>query len=209
MDIGILGSGMIGSAVGRLLVDAGHKVAIANSRGPESLEQLVSELGPLATAASIPQAIAFGDPVVVLAIPFGRYQDLPAAELAGRIAVDTTNYTPARDGRIGELASGSVTSSELIAGHLPGTRLVKSLNTLYYRTMLERARPGAPRAERTAFFVAGDDAEANALVARLVEEIGFAAVATGSLREGDARQGTGSAVFNVPLLVDQVRREGW
>ncbi|MCX4751375.1 NAD(P)-binding domain-containing protein [Kitasatospora sp. NBC_01287] len=209
MDIGILGSGMIGGAVGRLLVDAGHRVAVANSRGPASLAALVADLGPGARAASAAGAIAFGAPVVVLAIPFGRYQELPVAELAGKVVVDTTNYTPARDGRIAELVSGGTTSSELIAAFLPAARVVKSLNTLYFKTLLDRADRLAPSAERTALFVSGDDGEANALVASLVAEIGFAAVAAGSLREGDARQGTGSAVFNVPLTPAQVPREGW
>ncbi|MFC8516833.1 NADPH-dependent F420 reductase [Streptomyces sp. NPDC057257] len=199
MRIGILGSGEIGSTLARLLTAAGHEVALANRRGPESLAGLVGELGGRARAASVEEAIAFGDPLVFVAIPFGAYETLPAGALAGKVVVDTTNYTPGRDGIFPELEEDRTTSSELIAAHLPDSRLVKAVNTLNYKYLLDLARPGAPREERIALFVAGDDTEADGTVAALLEELGFAVVRTGPLGTGGRRQQPGTPVFNRPL----------
>lgn len=204
MRIGIIGSGMIGGTLARLFVAAGHDVAIANARGPESLAGLVGELGDHAHAATVPAAIGFGDPVF-LAIQYGRYDELPADLLAGKIVVDTMNYTPDRDGRFPRLDAGEITETELIAGHLVGARMVKAVNTLYYETLRDEGRPGAPRAERLALFVAGDDHAANQVVLGLIDELGFAPIETGSLAKGGRRQQPGSSVFNVRLRPDQVR----
>lgn len=204
MRIGILGSGEIGGTMARLLTTAGHDVAVANRRGPASLTGLVAELGPRARAATVEEAIAFGDPLVIVAIPFGAYDTLPAGPLAGKVVVDTTNHTPSRDGAHAELESGRTTSSELIAAHLPGARVVKAVNTLNYKYLLDLARPGAPREERTALFVAGDDTEANRLVTDLLDELGFSPLPTGPLAEGGRRQQPGTPVFNRPLRPGQV-----
>jgi 8-hydroxy-5-deazaflavin:NADPH oxidoreductase len=99
MRIGIIGAGKIGATLARLFVQAGHEVAISNTRGPASLAELVQELGPRAQATTVDQAAAFGD-LVVEAIPFGRYRDLPAALLTGKIVVTASNYYPPRDGTI-------------------------------------------------------------------------------------------------------------
>ncbi len=98
MHIGIIGAGNIGTTTARLFVDAGHQVAISNSRGPESLVGLVAALGPNARAMTVDDAAAFGD-VVLVAIPFGCYETLPSARLAGKIVVDAMNYYAQRDGR--------------------------------------------------------------------------------------------------------------
>lgn len=203
MRIGILGSGEIGGTLARLVDAAGHDVVVANSRGPETLVDLVAGLGPRAKAGSIEDAITFGE-VVVLAIPYGRYEQLPAELFVGKVVVDTTNYTPDRDGPIPALDAEPVSESELIARHLTGARIVKAINTLNFATLARAGRPGAPRAERTALFVAGDDRPANRLVVDLVEELGFAAVETGSLAVGGRRQQPGSPWFNVPLRADEV-----
>jgi 8-hydroxy-5-deazaflavin:NADPH oxidoreductase len=198
MRIGVIGSGNIGATVAGLLVGAGNEVAIANSRGPESLAELVADLGERAGAATIGQAAAFGD-VVLVAIPFGRYRELPAPTLEGTIVIDATNYYPERDGGFAELDSGAVTSSELVAAHLGGSRLVKAFNTMYYGRLAREGRPDAPVDERLAIFLAGDDDAAKELVAGLIDEIGFAPVDTGTLSEGGRLQQPGSDVYNVPL----------
>ncbi|MFF4801856.1 NADPH-dependent F420 reductase [Streptomyces sp. NPDC001351] len=208
MRIGILGSGEIGGTLARLLTAAGHEIAVANRRGPGSLAGLVAELGGRARAVAVEEAIAFGDPLVVVAIPFGAYESLPADALAGKVVVDTTNYTPGRDGTFPDLESDRTTSSELIAAHLPGARLVKAVNTLNYKYLLDLARPGAAREERTALFVAGDDPEANRLVTELLDELGFAPVPTGSLAGGGRRQQPGTPVFNRPLDA-RLAQERW
>ena len=105
MRIGIVGSGHIGGTLAELFVKAGHEVAVSNSRGPDSLADLVRRLGPAARATTVDQAAGFGD-VVVVAIPFGRYRDLPADAFDGRVVVDTSNYYPRRDGRFAQGGSG-------------------------------------------------------------------------------------------------------
>src|SRR4051794_10068703 len=95
MRIGVIGSGRIGATFTRLAVEAGHEVAIANSRGPESLADLVAELG--ARAETVEGAAQFGE-VVLVAIPFHGYDGLPAAAIAGRIVIDANNYYAGRDG---------------------------------------------------------------------------------------------------------------
>ena len=115
--VGFIGSGRIGGTVARLSVAAGHQVVLSNSRGPETLKDLVDELGPLARAATGEQAAAAGE-IVVVAIPLRAYRSVPAEPLAGRAVIDADNYYPQRDGNLAELDSGSVTSSELMQRHL-------------------------------------------------------------------------------------------
>jgi predicted dinucleotide-binding enzyme len=194
MRIGIIGSGRIGGTAARLFVRSGHEVAIANSRGPDSLADLVGELGENARAATVDEAADFGE-VVLEAIPFGRYGELPADHLAGKIVIDADNYYPARDGHIDELDSDRTTSTELIARHLEGARMVKAFNTINAGELASDGRPDAPREERLALFVAGDDEDAKRVVSRLIEDIGYAPVDSGSLAEGGRRQQAGSPMY--------------
>src|SRR5436190_21594600 len=99
MNIGIIGAGKIGGTTARLFGDAGHSVAISSSRGPETLRDLVAELGPNARAATAEEAARFGE-VVLLAIPLKDYTTLPAESLRGKIVIDAMNYYPNRDGQI-------------------------------------------------------------------------------------------------------------
>lgn len=203
MDIGIIGSGHIGGTAARLFARAGHRVALSNSRGPDTLAALVAEIGPNATAATVEEAASFGD-VVLVAIPFGKYDTLPTGQLAGRIVVDAMNYYPRRDGQID---FGSGTSSELVARHLPGARVVKAFNTMYFERLRDGGRPDAPIDDRLALLVAGDDADAKAVVSRLIEEIGFAPVDTGTLRDGGRRQEPSAPLTNMPVTGAQARAE--
>jgi len=202
MRIGIIGSGNIGATAARLFVDAGHEVAIANSRGPETLGEVVDGLGPRAHAADAAEAASFGE-VVLVAIPFGRYRELPASELADTTVIDATNYYPRRDGNIPELDADNTTSSELLAAHLPGAWVVKAFNTLRWQTLRNGGKPG-PRGERLVLFLAGDDRDAMDPVARLIEETGYAAVDAGRLEDGGRRQQPGSALSGKELTADKV-----
>jgi len=107
---GFIGSGNIGSTVARLAIAAGHDVVLSNSRGPETLADLVGELGPHARAATAPEAASAGD-IVVVTIPLKAYRDIPVDELAGKVVIDTMNYYPQRDGQIEALDDGATTSS--------------------------------------------------------------------------------------------------
>jgi predicted dinucleotide-binding enzyme len=205
MKIGIIGSGNIGATAAKLFVRAGHEVAISNSRGGVGLEALTAELGGGARATNIEEAARFGE-VVLVAIPFGKYETLPAEAFDGKVVIDAGNYYPQRDGNFAALDSGETTSSELVASHLRGARVVKGFNTIWFEHLAKQGDASLPLEERRAIFIAADDAEAKRTVARLVEEIGFAAVETGPLGEGGRRQQVGASVYNKELTAREAAR---
>src|SRR3954454_15780960 len=141
--IGLIGSGHIGGTVARLAVDAGHDVVLSNSRGPETLTDLVAQLGPHARVATPAEAAAAGDDVVVT-IPLRAYRDVPVEPLRGKVVIDTMNYCRQRDGQVAELDDGSATSSELLQRHLPESRVVKAVNNIQFGPLGEPAAPGGP-----------------------------------------------------------------
>jgi len=179
---GFIGSGHIGSTVARLAVSAGHDVVLSNSRGPETLADLVAELGDLARAASPEEAAAAGD-VVVVTIPLKAYRDVPADALAGKVVIDTMNYYPERDGQVAALDNGSTTSSELLAEHLPQSRVVKGFNNIFFQHLRGLARPSGAD-DRSTLAIAGDDAEAKDTVRRALDAIGYDTLDLGPLAEG-------------------------
>lgn len=193
MKIGILGAGNIGATAARLFIAAGHEIAVSNSRGPDSLKSLTRELGPHAHAMTIQDAARFGD-VILLAVPWRAPEALPDADLLrGKIVIDAMNpYRP--DGGFYDL--GGSTSSELVLERMPGARLVKAFNTIYYVHLAGRGRKDLPSDDRHTIYVAGDDEEAKRVVAQLIEEIGFTAVDTGSLHEGGRIQEPDSPIYN-------------
>jgi predicted dinucleotide-binding enzyme len=201
MKIGIIGAGHIGGTAARLFVDAGHEIAISNSRGPETLRDLIAELGPNARAATPEEVASFGE-VVLLAIPLKDYTTLP--DLGGKIVIDAMNYYPGRDGDIAQLDSGERTSSELVAAHLKSARVVKAFNTIWFEHLKTQGNTSAPVEERRVIFLAGDDAEAKGVVSRLIEEIGFGPFDMGTLRESGAQQ-PDTAIYNRDVTVAGAR----
>lgn len=180
--IGIIGSGLVGKAVAHLAVAAGYHVVIGNSRGPASLAQLVGELGPLARAGTVEEAIAAGN-IVSLAIPLATFEALPAERFAGKVVLDHTNYYPGLgEFRRADLDSGELTSSELVQRHLRGAKVVKGMHNLGWHHMQFNARPRGD-AERTTLPMAGDDAAAKKAVARFIETIGYDVVDAGTLAD--------------------------
>ena len=169
--LGIIGSGNIGSALARLAVASGGKVVMANSRGPGSLGDLISELGPAASAGTVEQAAGAGE-VVVVSVPLFAVRSLPAGLLAGKVVLDTSNYYPFRDGRVAELDSESMTTSELVREWLGGVRLVKAFNNILAHHIPQLARPSGA-ADRTALPLASDDGAANRVAAELAGRLGF------------------------------------
>jgi predicted dinucleotide-binding enzyme len=179
---GFIGSGNIGSTVARLAVAAGHDVVLSNSRGPDTLADIVGELGPHARAATPAEAARAGD-VVVVTIPLRSYEQVPAEELRGKVVIDTMNYYPQRDGTIAELDDESTTSSELLQRHLPGASVVKGFNNIFFQHLAALPRPTGAE-DRSALAIAGDDDEAKKVVARHLDEIGYDTVDLGPLAEG-------------------------
>ncbi len=195
MKIGIIGAGNIGGNAAKLFAKAGHEIAIANSRGPKTLTELIAEIGGNAKAATVEDAVRFGH-IVFVSIPLGKIQELPVSGFEGKIVIDSNNYYPDRDGQIAELDSGEKTSSELLAEHLKGARIVKAFNTIWFEHLKTQGNTELPLEERRVIFVAGDDADATKTVSKLIEEIGFAAYETGSLREGGKNQAPNTAIYN-------------
>ncbi|MDR3670166.1 MAG: NAD(P)-binding domain-containing protein [Holophaga sp.] len=179
MRIGIIGAGLIGRAVARLAVAQGHEVMVSNSRGPETLASLASGLG--CKAGTVEQAEAFGD-LVVVAIPLKHCLSIPVAPLIGKVVLDANNYYPDRDGRIAELDARMTTTSELLARHLPQSRIVKAFNAILATDLEKDGRPaGSPG--RRALPIAGDDAKAKAVAAHFVDQLGFDPLDAGALAE--------------------------
>lgn len=179
--IGFIGSGAIASALARLSVAAGLNVVISNSRGPDTLANLVQQLGDHARAATPEEAARAGD-LVVLATPLNAYDKLPVQSLSGKIVIDTTNYYPVRDGQIPVLDSAELTSSQLIQQHLKGAKLIKALNHLDSSHLFINARRD-DRLNRTTLPIVGDDFEAKQAVMQFVDMIGYNAIDIGSLSE--------------------------
>ena len=180
--VGIIGAGQIGSRLAQLAVKSGYDVVIANSRGPETLEALVAALGPRARAGTPVEAARAGD-LVVVSVPLKAYRDIPVEPLAGKIVIDTNNYYPQRDGHIAALDTERTTTAELLQAHLPTSKVVKAFNHIYAAELLTHGLPaGAP--DRRALVIAGDDADAKARVASLIDQFGFDTVDAGPLREG-------------------------
>lgn len=179
--IGFIGSGHIGSQVARLAVASGYDVVLSNSRGPETLSDLVRELGPKARAATVEEAARIGD-VVVVSIPLKAIDRVPAAPLAGKIVIDTNNYYPQRDGRFPELDAEQKTTSELLQERLPSSKVVKAFNHIYARELTTDGSPaGTPN--RRALVIAGNDAGAKATVTKMLDQFGFDTVDAGPLSE--------------------------
>lgn len=179
--IGIIGSGGIGGVVAELAAAAGYEVIVSNSRGPASLQRQVERLGPKARAATVEEAAAGGD-LVVVATPLGAYDGLPVEALRGKVVVDMMNYYPVREGQIAELDRGELTSSEMVQRHLAGAKVVKALHNQDAPHLLINARPDIDE-RRTTLPVSGDDSDAKRLVIRLLERIGYNAVDAGSLAD--------------------------
>ncbi len=203
MRIGIIGAGNIGATLTRRLTALGHEVAVANSRGPETLAELAAETGATAVAAG---EVANGADLVVVTIPEKAIPLLPDGILDGATAgapiVDTGNYYPARDGRIDQIESG-MAESRWVSEQL-GRPVVKAFNSIRALNLLELGRPpGSP--DRIALPVAGDDPGAKRIVMELVDALGFDPIDAGTIDES-WRQQPGTPVYTTDLPAAGVAR---
>ncbi|WP_250009599.1 NADPH-dependent F420 reductase [Actinoplanes sp. M2I2] len=212
--IGFIGSGNIGGTVARLAVAAGYDVVVSNSRGPETLQHLTDELGGSARAATPAEAAAAGD-IVVVSIPFKAFPQLPVAELAGKVVLDTNNYYPQRDGTIEALDKGELTSSELEQQSLGTARVVKVFNNINAGHLASLPRPSGA-ADRSALPIAGDDAAAKQIATEFLDALGYDAVDAGSLADSWRQEpgtpaygppyGTYAVKAGTPASADQIRQ---
>lgn len=179
--IGLIGAGNIGRQVAQLAVSAGYDVVLSNSRGPQSLTEVVAALGSQARPATPEEAASAGD-LVVVTVPLKAIGDVPAGPLASKTVIDTTNYYPQRDGHLAVLDRQETTSSQLLQERLPGAHVVKAFNHIYAAQLTTDGRP-AGEPGRRALAVAGDDPAAKAQVSELLDELGFDTVDVGRLTQ--------------------------
>jgi predicted dinucleotide-binding enzyme len=190
--IGILGAGKVGIVIAQLLLKAGYKVLIAGSDSPDKIALTVKVLTPGAVAVTKEAAAKDAD-IVILALPLGKYQTIPKAELAGKLVIDAMNYWWEVDGNLLALKKLSASTSEAIQKFLPGSRVVKSFSHIGYHELHDETRAaGIPG--RKAIAIAGDNEEDLATVSGLVNDIGFDPVVIGPLACG-VRLEPGSDVF--------------
>lgn len=177
MNIGIIGAGAMARAISQHAIKAGYSIMLSNSRGPESLKSLANTIG--CVAGTVHDAIEFSD-IIIVAIPLGKYQELPSNLLANKIVIELLNYFPQRDGYIPELEHEEITTSELLAKHLSKSRIVKAFNSITVDDLESDARP-AGASDRRAIPIAGDDEESKIVATQIINELGFDAVDSGGL----------------------------
>ncbi|HYI52738.1 MAG TPA: NAD(P)-binding domain-containing protein [Microlunatus sp.] len=179
--IGIIGAGHIGGQVARAVIGQGYEVVIANSRGPETLADLIAELGPKARAATAAEAAAAAD-VAVVTVPLRALSEVPVEPLAGKIVLDTNNYYWERDGHIDVLDRGEATTSGLLQEHLPSSKVAKAFNHILASDITSTGAPaGTP--DRRALATSSDHPEAAEFVTALYDRLGFDTVNVGPLSE--------------------------
>jgi predicted dinucleotide-binding enzyme len=185
IPIATIGAGHIGSTIGGLWVKNGHKVFFSD-RHPDELKGLVAELGPLAQAGPIDQAIAFGN-AILLTVPYGAIPQIGhdySAHLKGKVVLDTCNAVQQRDGAIADEVEQNgigVTTQK----YFPGVRIVRAFNTMSYKFFAEDANRPDPK---LAVPIAGDDADAVKIAAGLVRDAGFEPVVVGKLADAKVFQ---------------------
>ncbi len=204
INIGVIGSGHIGGTIGGLWVKAGHAVMFS-SRHPDELKGLVTELGPLARAGDVKQAIAFGEALLV-AVPYGALPELGNENrdaLKGKIVLDACNAVAGRDGaQIADEVERNgigVTSEK----YLPGARLVRALNTLSYSIFAREANRHDPK---LAVPIAGDDPEAVRIAANLMQDAGFEPVVVGKLADARKFQ-RGEPGYGQPVTAPELKQK--
>ena len=179
--IGIIGAGHIGSTLAQGLIGLGHDVVISNSRGPESLAELIAELGPKAQAATPEEAAAAGEWAIVT-VPMKSLDAVPVEPLEGTLVLAACNYYWERDGRISVLDENETATSEMVQAHLPSSRIVKAFNHIRAAEILTDGTPAGTE-NRRALATASEFPEAIALVTEIYDDFGLDTVNVGPLSE--------------------------
>jgi predicted dinucleotide-binding enzyme len=173
MKFGFIGAGNVAQTYAKHFVRHGHEVVLSNSKGPDSLVELVCSIGPNAKAGVVKEAAK--QDIVILAVRWEQAKQALAevSDWNGRILVDATNRPLDED-------SKGKTGSEIIASFAPGARVIKALNTLVVKWIQDYSE----KKPKSVLFLSGDDADAKRKLARALEETGFVPVDIGGLIDG-------------------------
>lgn len=198
--LGIIGAGRLGAVLAHLASAAGLRVLVARSGDAALITSRIRALG--AEAVSRATVIAESD-AVILALPLGEYETLPADELRGKLVIDAMNYWWASDGIRDDLSDPRTSTSEMVQRHLEGAHVVKALSHMGYQDLEDEARPTASP-DRKAIAIAGDDPDAVATAASLVDDLGFDPVLAGPLANGIMLE-PGAEAFGADVTAAQLR----
>ncbi|WP_445178374.1 NADPH-dependent F420 reductase [Pseudomonas sp. McL0111] len=191
MTYSIIGSGKVGSALARQFARNGIPVGIANTRGPLSLAALTNELGKSIVAQSLEEA--FSADIVILAIPFSAHRDI-AGKIANwndKIVIDAMNTYGVPLEELGGRAS-----TDVVASAFAGAKVVKTFNQLPAALL---AKDPVQDGGRRVMFVWGRDQDANTIITKLVDQLGFAPISLGTIDEGGKLLGLGG-----PLILQNI-----
>src|SRR5467141_559898 len=197
MEIGTIGAGAFAQAFTKRPLKAGHKVKLSNNRGPDSLREIVNQLGPGATAA--PKEEAAACEMVLLAVPWDNVPETLAGlpKWNNQILIDGTNPFHGKAGDFTPADVGNLSTSQLVAALAPGARVVKALNNMIVANL--EADPVANGARRVAF-VSADDDGAKKRVEIFLNELGYAVIDLGNLRDGGLIQQAGGPLAGRDIL---------
>ena len=196
MEIGIIGAGRVGVAVGRQLISAGHHVRLSSARGPQALTPVAEDIG----ARAVPVTDAAMSELVLLAVPWPAVPEVldPLPDWQGRILVDATNpFVSFEPLKLADLDGRS--ASAIVAEHAPGARVVKAFNSVSMDNFDKGPRQGEAR---RVLFVSGDDVAAKRSVKELITELGYAVIDLGGLDEGGRMQQPGGRLAGRDLLLN-------
>src|ERR1700740_1764980 len=202
MEIGTIGAGDFAQAFAKRVLKAGHRVKLSNSRGPDSLREIVNRLGPGAMAATKEQAVACE--MVLLDVPWDNVPETLAGlpKWKNQILIDGTNPFHGKAGKFTPADVGNLSSSQLVAALAPGARVVKALNTMIVPNL--EAEPIVNGARRVAFISADDDG-AKKQVETLLAGFGYSVIDLGNLRDGGLIQQAGGPLAERNLLEEGER----
>lgn len=200
--IGIIGVGKLGIVLSQLATKAGFEVGISGSGDPEKIRLTVDVLSPGAKAMRSEEAIRASD-VVILALPLGKFRQIPSAALSGKIVIDAMNYWWEVDGPRDGIVPDGQSSSEAVQEFFPEARVVKALSHLSYHDLYDGAQANVD-ADKKAVAVASDDEEALQVAMRIIERLGFTTLSIGSLAQGVQLE-PGSPAFGASVSLGALR----